>query len=469
MVKKQIIYECQECGHQSPKWQGKCFECGSFGTLEEVRIQDLESRIKRKVGKGSGGSQGLQEVDTGGFQRRATNVSEFDRVLNNGFIPGQVVLIGGEPGIGKSTLLLQVAAAMEDGNLKMEAGVESGSSKLEGPVTLYVSGEESVLQIKSRADRLGIKSKDLQVVSETDVDTILDAAAVPASSLQSPNKLLLSSLKLLVIDSIQTIYTTEVDSSPGNISQIQECTRRLVDFAKTTHTPVVIVGHVTKVGSLAGPKQLEHLVDTVLYLEGERYRDFRLLRVLKNRFGPVNEVGVFKMTEAGLSEVGDPSGEILVGRQKGVPGSVLTVALEGQRPLVLEIQALTSPSHYGYPRRTATGVNRNRVEMLLAVLQKRAGLNFGNVDVYVNVSGGFKIREPAADLAVALALASSLKDKPTAQDLIAIGELGLLGEVKSVNRLGDRMGEAKRLGFGEVISSESVGSIREAVRQSMEA
>jgi len=429
-----MIYECQECGYQTPKWQGRCFECGSFGALQEVRIQKLESRRKQKVGKGSKESQRLQEVDTGGSQRRATNVSEFDRVLNNGFVPGQVVLIGGEPGIGKSTLLLQIAA---------EVGT-----------VLYASAEESTLQIKSRADRLNIESKNLQLLSETEIDIILDGST--------------SNLNLLVIDSIQTIFTADIDSAAGNISQIQECTRKLVRFAKTTHTPVVIVGHVTKAGRLAGPKQLEHLVDTVLYLEGERYRDFRILRSLKNRFGPVNEVGIFKMTAHGLLSVDNPAGEILAERQKNVPGSVLTVSLEGQRPLLLEIQALTSPSHYGNPRRTATGVSKNRLEMILAVLQKRAGLNFGNVDVYVNVSGGFKIREPAADLAVALALASSLKDQAVGEKVVAVGEVGLLGEVKKVNRLDGRIGESQRLGFSEVVSSETVSSIRDAINKALD-
>lgn len=453
MAKSRTIYECQECGYQTPKWQGRCFECGAFSSFQEVNVGGGRGRPANKTGGSRPTLTKLKDIKTNTSQRQATNVPEFDRVLNSGFVPGQVVLIGGEPGIGKSTLLLQVAANIksEIRNSKSETNSKpQNSNNANKHAILYASAEESTLQIKSRADRLDIKSENLQLISDTDVDVILNQ---PQDSRP----------QLLVIDSIQTIFTSDIDSAAGNISQVQECTRKLVSFAKTTHTPVVIVGHVTKAGRLAGPKQLEHLVDTVLYLEGERYRDFRVLRSLKNRFGPVNEVGIFKMTGQGLESIENPAGEILSERQKNVPGSVLTVSLEGQRPLLLEIQALTSPSHYGNPRRTATGISRNRLEMLLAVLQKRAGLNFGNVDVYVNVSGGFKIREPAADLAVALALASSLKDKPIGKKVVAVGEVGLLGEVKHASRLDDRIKESKRLGFGEVISSELVDSLKSAI------
>lgn len=441
---KKTVFICQNCGVESLKWQGKCFNCGEFGTLVETvqEVRKVAARPYRALERRHEMPQLLREIQISQTPRLSTGISEFDRVLGKGLVPGGVVLLGGEPGIGKSTLLLQVAASIL---------LPSLPSQPSFPSTLYISAEESPAQIRLRAERLGIGENPIQVLAENDVDLILENISIgPPSS-------------LLIIDSIQTIFTSDLSSPAGSISQVQECTRRLINFVKPAGIPLILVGHVTKQGNLAGPKTLEHLVDTVLYLEGERFGDFRLLRCVKNRFGAVAEVGIFKMGAQGLEEVQDPSAEFLSNRQAGVPGSVVTVTLEGLRPMLLEIQALTTRTAFGYPRRVVTGISLSRLLMLLAVLQKRLGFNFANHDVYINVSGGLKINEPAADLAVCLSLASSLKNKALNEKIVAFGEVGLLGEVKRIGKEQLREKEAKKMGFENILSGSKIRSVKEAV------
>lgn len=408
-----------------------------------VSTKNAKLATQRK-GRSTQGPQKLMDVEIKQLARIPTGFSELDRVLGAGLpdaeagiVPGSVILLAGEPGIGKSTLLLQVAA-----------------NSAQDSLTLYISGEESIEQIKLRAERLALDSKKVLVLPETDVDVISEAAKELSSC---------PAVKLIIIDSIQTLQTSDLTSAAGSISQVQECTRRLIRVAKEEKFPLILVGHVTKEGAIAGPKTLEHLVDAVLYLEGERFSNFRLLRGVKNRFGQTSEVGIFRMTDKGFIEVENPSAEILGTRKSEMPGSVVTVAMEGQRPLLLEIQALTSGTAFGMPRRTVNGVDYNRLLMLLAVLQRKAGLSFANQDVYVNVSGGFKCFEPAIDLAICLSLASSLKNKALLKNLVALGEVGLLGEIKKPARFEERMKEAKRLGFDKLIGPGETFFVREAI------
>ncbi|MBM4401922.1 MAG: DNA repair protein RadA [Candidatus Cloacimonetes bacterium] len=471
MAKVKTTFTCQSCGAEFPKWQGKCFECGAWNSLVESVAATRKSQGLTKAEP-----QALSRISTMSYRRLATGYSEFNRVLGGaeneaGIVPGSVILLAGEPGIGKSTLLLQIAAstaqADEQKNKETEEQESSLVSQFLSSSVLYVSGEESVEQLKLRADRLGLDSEKVFTLPETDVDVIGETISrlvglTEKETAQPPNR---PTVNLLIIDSIQTLKTSDLTSAAGSISQVQECARRLSQLAKNMNLPLILVGHITKGGIIAGPKALEHLVDVVLYLEGERFNDFRILRGIKNRFGQTSEIGIFRMMDKGMAEVKNPSTEMLSTRKQGVPGSVLTVTIEGQRPLLLEIQTLTSRTAFGLPRRTVNGIDYNRLLMLLAVLQKRVGLSFVNQDVYVNVAGGFKSSEPALDLAICLSLASSLKNKVLPKDVLAIGEVGLLGEIKQPPRFEERIREAKKLGFTKIITHTAFDSIKEAIKE----
>jgi DNA repair protein RadA/Sms len=418
------IYVCQQCGAQSLKWVGRCPDCGEWNSMVET-VESRDTSPPSSI-RPRGKPQRLSDVPSEGFQRMPVPMAEFSRVLGGGIVPGSVVLIAGDPGIGKSTLLLQVAALV------------SGSV---GKV-LYVSGEESAPQIKSRSQRLGVSAEQVYLVTETDVDLIVDHV----HELRP---------QLVVVDSIQTISAPELSSSAGNISQVRESAARLTEVAKGEGVPVFLVGHVTKEGSIAGPRVLEHMVDAVLYLEGERFHAYRLLRSVKNRFGSTDEIGVFEMSGQGMLEVTNPSEAFLSERSDGT-GSAIAVTLEGTRPLLVEIQALTSTTSFGLPRRTANGIDFNRLLLLAAVLSKRVGLRLHDQDIFVNVVGGLRINEPAADLSVALAIASSYRDVPVAQDLAVMGEIGLSGELRSISQPTKRLNEAARLGFTRCLLPRSV-------------
>ncbi len=423
------VYRCTECGAEFPKWSGKCDSCGEWNTLgEELSApRSIEGgAARRKAGAGAFGSGGtvantprIREVIGAEDQRLRTGLNEFDFVLGGGIVPGSMVLVGGEPGIGKSTILLQVAAQLEG------AGVS----------TLYVSGEESPLQVKLRADRLGANSGEVSLLGETLLETILATAAQRA-----PN--------VMIVDSIQTVFTGDLEGAPGNVGQVRECAARLMRFAKESGTAVFVVGHVTKGGGIAGPKTLEHIVDTVLYFEGEGSLDHRVLRATKNRFGSVDEIGVFKMTEQGLIPVENPSALFLGDRDGNhASGSAVTALLEGSRPMLLEVQALAAKAGFGTPQRVATGFDGRRLALLLAVLDKRAGLSFAQLDVFLNVVGGVRVQEPAGDLAVAAALASSVYDKPLPREAVFLGEVGLGGEIRAVSQVERRIAEAEKMGM----------------------
>ena len=421
MARPRRVFECQQCGAQSPKWLGRCADCGGWGSLAETAVSAGPGAAARGAFAGlasSGGAVPLCQVQAEGEERSPTGIPEFDRVLGGGLVPGSAVLVGGDPGIGKSTLLLQVLQAV---------------SRAQGK-TLYVSGEESARQIRMRADRLGGPEADLLVLAETDLSRILEAveAARPAAA---------------VVDSVQTLYSSEIASAPGTVSQVREVSGRLVVWAKTRGMPVFLVGHVTKDGALAGPRVLEHMVDTVLYFEGDRGHPYRILRAVKNRFGSTNEVGVFEMGEGGLAGVANPSALFLAERPAGAPGSAVVPAQEGTRTLLAEVQALVSPCAYASPQRTTSGVERTRVQILSALLERRLGLPFLSHDIFVKVSGGFQVCEPAADLAVVAALCSALRDRPLPEKAVFFGEVGLAGEVRGVSRPQARLAEAARLGF----------------------
>ncbi len=418
-TKSRTVFVCQQCGSTQLKWLGRCPDCGEWNSLVEM----IESRPGRekpgaRLDAPRAAPARLSEVQTDGHDRIPLVMQEFSRVLGGGVVPGCLVLVSGDPGIGKSTLLLQVVAQM---------------AQTHGPA-LYVSGEESAQQIKMRADRLGLSSDQLFLLTETDLDEIL---------IQIENV----KPRLAVIDSIQTVYVSEMTSAAGSISQVRECAARLQALAKTTGTSVFLVGHVTKSGAIAGPKVLEHIVDTVLYLEGDRHHAYRLLRSTKNRFGATSEVGVFEMRGSGMAEVLNPSEAFLAERLPTAPGSSIAVTMEGTRPLLVEVQALSSTSAFGLPRRTANGVDVNRMLLIVAVLSKRLGLKLGDQDVFVNVVGGLHVGEPAADLSIAASIASSLRDAPVAADLALIGEVGLSGELRAVSQLPARLNEAAKLGF----------------------
>ncbi len=414
MPKSKTIYVCQNCGNESPKWLGRCPECNEWNSYAERHISPTP-----KAAPASGAqAQELSRLPANSVSRLTLPLAEFNRVLGGGIVPGSIVLIGGDPGIGKSTLLLEVAS--------MIAGYADK--------VLYVSGEESAHQIKLRADRLGLRGEGLFLLPETDLQTIMERGQEIAP-------------RLVIIDSIQTLHSGDISSTAGSLAQVRECTQRLMRWAKSSNTPILIVGHVTKDGSIAGPNTLEHIVDVVLYLEGERYSSYRLLRGAKNRFGSTDEVGVFEMRDRGLVEVANPSEVFLSQRSEGAVGSVIVPTIEGTRPLLVEIQALTSPTAFGLPRRNANGVDYNRLLMITAVLTKRARLSLGTQDIITNVAGGIKVNEPAADLAIALAIASSFKNARVEPGLVVIGEIGLSGELRSVSQLEKRLTEAAKLGF----------------------
>ncbi|MBM7573118.1 DNA repair protein RadA [Aquibacillus albus] len=423
-TKTKTKYVCHECGYESPKWMGKCPACHSWNTLiEEVVASKQSSRHIMVTGEASNTKpEKITAIQTKEEARIETNMPEFNRVLGGGVVPGSLVLIGGDPGIGKSTLLLQVSAQLADNRLSV----------------LYISGEESTRQTKLRADRLGVTSDQLFVLSETNLFSIVN-------HIEQLNP------SFVVIDSIQTIYREEVTSAPGSVSQVRECTSELMRIAKQNNIPIFIVGHVTKEGSIAGPRLLEHMVDAVLYFEGERHHTFRILRGVKNRFGSTHEMGIFEMKEEGLREVLNPSEVFLEERSQGAAGSTVVASMEGSRPVLVEIQALISPTSYGNPRRMATGIDHNRVPLLMAVLEKRVGLMLQNQDAYVKVAGGVKLDEPAIDLAVAISIASSFKNQPSKPEDVFIGEVGLTGEIRRVARIDQRVQEASKLGFKRAI------------------
>ncbi|SDN63744.1 DNA repair protein RadA/Sms [Fictibacillus solisalsi] len=425
MAKNKSVFMCQECGYESPKWMGKCPGCHQWNTMvEEVIKKDTPTR-----GLSASSSSGTQQkpqsivsVKSEQEPRINTHTTELNRVLGGGIVPGSLVLVGGDPGIGKSTLLLQTSAKLAE----------------HGQKVLYISGEESVKQTKLRSDRLDIAAEELFVLAETDLDLIEKAVNDINPS-------------VVIIDSIQTVYRPEVTSAPGSVSQVRECTSHFMRIAKTKGIAIFIVGHVTKEGAIAGPRMLEHMVDAVLYFEGERHHTYRILRAVKNRFGSTNEIGVFEMKELGLAEVLNPSEIFLEERSKGVAGSTVVASLEGTRPMLVEIQALVSPTSFGNPRRMATGIDHNRVSLLMAVLEKRVGLLLQNQDAYLNVAGGVRLDEPAVDLSVAVSIASSFRDAPTRPTDVIIGEVGLTGEVRRVSRIDQRIHEAAKLGFERAI------------------
>ena len=422
MAKIKTSYICSECGFESPKWYGKCPSCGEWNTLnEELNSQQTKNSFSNSF---STVNQVLALDDICGEndERIPTKIEEFDRVLGGGIVKGSLVLLSGDPGIGKSTILLQICQNL-------------GSK---GQKILYVSGEESANQIKLRAVRIGVTTNNLFILSQTDLATIVECIKA-----EKPD--------IVIIDSIQTMVYEQVNSSAGSITQVRECTNVFMHTAKGLGIPIFIVGHVNKDGAIAGPKVLEHIVDTVLYFEGERNYSYRILRGVKNRFGSTNEIGVFEMTADGLKEVLNPSLMMISGRPKNTSGTCVACVMEGTRPILAEVQGLVCATGFGTPRRMSTGFDYNRMSMLLAVLEKRAGYFFNNMDAYVNVVGGLKLDEPAADLTVALALVSSLKDKAVDDKTIAFGEVGLAGEIRAVNNCEQRIAEAKRLGFERCI------------------
>jgi DNA repair protein RadA/Sms len=418
------VFRCTDCGAQQPKWAGRCDACGAWNTLVEEPLGRASGRASRAAVPSGEPPVRLAAVAGTALTRWRTGLAEFDYVLGGGIVPGSVTLVGGEPGIGKSTLLLQSAARLE------QAGVP----------TLYVSGEESPEQLRLRADRLAVDAGAVPVLGETRLEAIEHHARALGA-------------RVVFVDSIQTTYTTALEGAPGNVGQVRECAARLMRLAKEGGPAVLLVGHVTKGGGIAGPKTLEHIVDTVLYFEGESTLDHRVLRAVKNRFGSVDEIGVFQMTGAGLEPVADPAAVFLAGRSAGVSGSAVTALMEGTRPVLVEIQALASKAGFGTPQRVATGLDHRRLAVLLAVLERRAALPFGQLDVFVNVTGGVRLLEPSTDLAVMAALVSSVHDRPLPADALFVGEVGLGGEIRPVAGLERRLGEAARQGFRRVFLS----------------
>lgn len=422
--KSKIVYQCTQCGCECAKWAGKCPECGEWNTLLEVLKEPVSTQqrtVAASVRSGISRPTPINEISTTDEHRYHTGLSEFDRVLGGGIVKGSLVLVSGDPGIGKSTILLQVCEYLGE-SLRV----------------LYVSGEESARQIKLRASRLGVQSGNLSILTETDVQYIIEQIRV-----EKPD--------LVMIDSIQTMNHTELNSSPGSITQVRECTNAMMRCAKALDIPVIIVGHVNKDGAIAGPKVLEHIVDAVLYFEGDRQMTYRILRAVKNRYGSTNEIGVFDMGDNGLKQVENPSQAMLSGRPKDVSGTCVTAVMEGSRPILAEIQGLATTSGFGTPRRMSTGFDYNRMSLILAVLEKRAGFYFSNLDAYINVVGGLRLEEPAVDLAVAVSLVSSLKDVPIREDTVVFGEIGLAGELRNVSHADLRIAEASRLGFTRCI------------------
>ncbi len=418
-MKSKTVFLCTNCGGEFPKWSGRCPTCGQWNTLEEYT--PAVSRSSGSNTKSTVMPKRMVDAETDDALRFSTGLSELDRVLGGGAVKGSLVLVSGAPGIGKSTLLLQICERIA-----------------RDQTVLYVSGEESESQLKLRSERLGVKNRDLFVLCETNLDTVLGSA-----DRVKP--------EVLIVDSIQTLYVEDKPASAGSVTQVKECTLRLMQYCKSSGVTVFVVGHINKEGAIAGPKVLEHMVDCVLYFEGESHTAYRLLRAAKNRFGSTNEIGVFEMHDTGLREVPNPSEMLLAGRPLGTPGTCVACVMEGTRPVLAEIQALTCPSSLTSPRRSSNGLDYNRTAMLLAVLEKRGSLRFSNADVYLNVIGGLRLDEPAADLAVALAAASATLDKPISDTLAAVGEIGLTGEVRAVGQLSQRLTEIQRLGFTQCV------------------
>jgi len=429
-MKARTVFFCTECGNETPKWMGKCTVCGNWNTIveqpPEVQAKSAQNAAGARVPKSS--PKELERLDSSCEIRFGTGLKELDRVLGGGAVVGSLVLVGGSPGIGKSTLLLQICGMLDD-SLKV----------------LYVSGEESERQIKMRAERLKVTGGSVFVLAETDVAEVISAV---------------DELKpdVLIIDSIQTLYNPELSSSPGSVGQVKDCTMALLRLSKGDDITVFLVGHVNKEGAIAGPKVLEHMVDCVLYFEGERSMNYRILRAAKNRFGSTNEIGVFEMLDTGLSEVMNPSEMLISGRPENTPGTCVTCVIEGSRPILAEIQALVTPSSATMPRRNSNGIEYNRAMMLLAVLQQRGGMRVGGCDAYVNVIGGLDIDDPGADLATILALASAYRDKPLPGDMVAIGEIGLTGELRQVSQTNPRLAEIARLGFKTCVLPQTAKS-----------
>ena len=427
MARSKTAHVCQNCGAAASKWSGQCPDCGAWKTWVESLVAAAPARSAGRAAVAGGGSvpRRLHEIDADSAPRLASGLAEMDRVLGGGLVRGAVILIGGDPGIGKSTLILQVLASVE------------------GRVdTLYVTGEESLSQVALRARRLGLPRVDLPALAETSIESVLAAIATTKPG-------------LVVIDSIQTLYTESLDSAPGSVSQLRECAAQLVQHAKRTGTTVILVGHVTKEGAIAGPRVLEHMVDTVLYFEHDPGSRFRLIRAVKNRFGAVNELGVFAMTDAGLKEVSNPSALFLSRHEQPVPGSVITVTRQGTRPMLVEVQALVDRSMIGNPRRVALGLEGNRLNMLLAVLHRHGGIALGDQDVFANVVGGMRITEPAADLPLLMAAMSSFRGRPLPTDLVVFGEVGLAGEIRPVQGGEERLAEAAKQGFKRAVVPEA--------------
>jgi DNA repair protein RadA/Sms len=424
---KKSVFFCQECGYESAKWMGQCPACKSWNTMVEEQIS-----IKKTAAVGTAKNRtktepvALSKIKSGEDERISTGIGELDRVLGGGIVRGGLMLVGGDPGIGKSTLLLQLCQKLSARDMKV----------------LYVSGEESLRQIKMRAERIGEFTDSLKLLCETDIGHIIDCIEK-----EEP--------KLVIIDSIQTMYTEEANSSPGSVSQVREITGTLLKLAKSTGIPIFIIGHVTKEGNVAGPRVLEHMVDTVLYFEGDRHASYRILRAVKNRFGSTNEIGVFEMQSSGLTEVSNPSEYMLDGRPDNASGSVVACSMEGSRPIMIEIQALVCRTNFGFPRRTANGTDYTRVNLLMAVLEKRGRMNLSNSDAYINITGGIRMTEPAVDLGIVTAIISSFKDRPVDNRTVVFGEVGLSGEIRSVSMASQRVKEAAKLGFKRVILPKS--------------
>ena len=435
MKKSKTSFFCQHCGYMSPKWLGKCPSCSGWNCFAEelVTEPDSVSRADRVFG---GKPMPIFDIPAVEGERTSTGIVEVDRVLGGGIVSGSAILIGGEPGIGKSTLMLQVMKNLAMGGRKV----------------LYVSGEESASQIKLRADRIGAQAKDLLVLVEVSLEKILEQIRKTEPA-------------MVVIDSVQTVYSSDLMSAPGSVGQVREASSRLILAAKKSSIPVFLVGHVTKDGSIAGPKVLEHMVDTVLYFEGDSGHAYRIVRSMKNRFGPANEIGVFEMRDRGLQEVPNPSAFFLAERPENAPGSVVLASLEGTRPILVEIQALVSQSNLGMPRRTAIGVDHNRVSLLVAVLDKICGLHLGGSDIFLNVAGGVRVEEPAVDLAVVSAMASSFLDRPVDARTVILGEVGLTGEVRAISQIDIRVKEAARLGFNRcIVPKTNIASLTQTAK-----
>jgi DNA repair protein RadA/Sms len=416
MSKTTSIYQCSNCDSQFPKWQGRCLECGKWGTLQQTVEKKNNSSPENNVA--SAEIVSFNNISKQPLERLSTGLTECDRVLGGGIVQGSLILIGGDPGIGKSTLVLHICH-----------GVKKD--------VLYISGEESASQVKNRIDRLGINYSKIHFVSDTNIETI-----IATISKEKP--------ALAIIDSVQTMYSADVPSTAGSVNQVRACTALLLEAAKKNNVAIVIVGHVTKTGEVAGPKTLEHLVDAVFYLEGEQHQNIRILRATKNRFGATAEIGIFEMNEDGLKEILNPAG-LFLGQKASVPGSIITATVEGSRVFLLEVQALVTPTHYNYPQRKSVGFDSNRLQLLIATLTRQLGLKLATHDIYLNVAGGFKANEPAADLAVCLAIISSLKSKTALSDTIVVGEVGLGGEVRQIPHLDKRLSESEAMGFKKII------------------